>query len=101
LIKFKKGNNMPTSSLIDHSPRISQREIEILRLIAEGYGEKEVAEDLHMSLGKVKFYQTHLMEKLSCQDISLAIGFALRKGLITIYEILESRYGTRNKNEEG
>ena len=83
---------MPTTSLIDHFPKISHREMEILRLIAEGYREKEVAEDLHMSLGKVKVYQTHLMKKLSCQDISSAIGFALGKGLITIYEILESRY---------
>lgn len=83
---------MSTRGLIDTSSKISHREIEILRLIAEGYREKEVAEDLHISVGKMKVYRTHLMKKLSCQNISSAIGFALGKGLITIYEILESRY---------
>jgi DNA-binding NarL/FixJ family response regulator len=75
---------------------LSQRERAVLRLIAEGCKEKEIANELCISENTVKEVRTRLMQKLSVRDISSGVRSALEKGVITLYEVLESRFSKRH-----
>jgi len=48
--------------------QISPREMEVLKLIAVGYGNREIAEELFISERTVKTHVTHLLEKLNLRD---------------------------------
>ncbi len=71
------------------------RERTILNLIAEGYKNKEIADKLYMSERAVRENQVRLMRKLNAPKVSSIIVYALAKGLINIYEVLESRFSKR------
>jgi two-component system response regulator DegU len=71
------------------------RERAILNLIAEGYKNKEIANELYMSEKVVIKNQVNLMRKLNAPDVSSIIIYALEKGLINFYEVLESRFSKR------
>ena len=62
---------------------LTQREREILKLIAEGYKNKEIAEDLCISLKTVEKHRANLMEKLDLHSIQALTAFAIEKGLVT------------------
>jgi DNA-binding NarL/FixJ family response regulator len=61
---------------------LTPRETEILRLIADGHANTEIAEDLHIGLGTVKGHIRDILEKLSAADRTQAAVTALRKGYI-------------------
>lgn len=61
---------------------LSPRETEILRLIADGIGNTEIAERLYIGLGTVKGHIRDILEKLSAADRTQAAVVALRKGYI-------------------
>ncbi len=63
-------------------PILSNREREILALIAKGYSNQEIANQLYLSLGTVKSYVRMLLNKLSVDDRVQAAGLAVREGLI-------------------
>jgi DNA-binding NarL/FixJ family response regulator len=75
--------------------KITRHERSILNLIAEGYESEEIACELSMSEETVKENQMNLLRKLDVPDISSAVDHALEKGLISIYEVLESRFSKR------
>ncbi len=64
------------------SSPLTPRETEILKLIAEGIGNAEIAERLYISLGTVKGHVGDIMEKLSASDRAQAAVTAYRWGLI-------------------
>jgi DNA-binding NarL/FixJ family response regulator len=68
----------------------------ILNLIAEGYKNQEIANELYMSEKAVRENQLSLMRKLNAPNVSSVIVCALEKGLINLYEILASRFSKRN-----
>ena len=55
------------SSDIKSSPieRLSDRELEVFRLIGEGRGTREIAESLHLSIKTIETYRAHIKDKLS------------------------------------
>lgn len=61
---------------------LSPRELEVLRLIADGLGNKEIAEQLEISLSTVKTHVQEILERLSVSDRTQAAVKALRKGLL-------------------
>jgi DNA-binding NarL/FixJ family response regulator len=65
----------------DASP-LTARETEILRLVADGAGNAEIAERLHVGLGTVKGHIADILEKLSASDRAQAAVTAYRRGLI-------------------
>ena len=44
---------------------LSDRELEVFRLIGEGRGTRQIAEKLHLSIKTVETYQAHIKDKLS------------------------------------
>ena len=61
---------------------LSPRELEVLRLIADGHGNKEIAQLLEISLSTVKTHVQDILERLSVSDRTQAAVKALRRGLI-------------------
>ena len=64
------------------SSPLTPRETEVLRLIAEGQGNKEIARTLSISVSTVKFHVQDILEKLSASDRTQAAVKALRQGLL-------------------
>ena len=69
---------------VDTYDRLTSREREILKLIAEGHTSQEVATMLIISLKTVLGHRTKIMEKLDIHNRTELIKFAMRKGLISI-----------------
>ena len=61
---------------------LSQREREVLKLIAEGYKNKEIAEDLCISLKTVEKHRANLMKKLDLHNAAALTVYAMQKGLV-------------------
>jgi two-component system nitrate/nitrite response regulator NarL len=66
----------------DDRPVLTQREQEILRLIAAGESLPEIAKELFLGLTTVKTHVQHLYEKLGVSDRASAVATAMRRGLI-------------------
>jgi two-component system, NarL family, response regulator LiaR len=64
------------------NPLLSQRERDVLKLIAAGQSNQEIAQELFLSLGTVKSYVRMLLNKLSVDDRVQAAAKAIREGLI-------------------
>jgi len=62
---------------------LTKREREILKLIAEGHKNKEIADYLCVSVKTVETHRANLMRKLDLHDVSALTVFAMEKGLIT------------------
>ena len=62
---------------------LSQREKEVLKLIAEGYKNKEIAEFLCVSLKTVEKHRANLMKKLDLHNAAALTAFAMQKGMVT------------------
>lgn len=58
---------------------LSRREIEILPLVAKGYGNKEIAEMLYISVKTVEAHKSKIMEKLNLKSRPELVEYALRK----------------------
>jgi two-component system response regulator NreC len=61
---------------------LSDREREVLQLIAEGKSNKEVAQVLDIAVSTVESHRKHIMEKLDLHNTAAMVRFAIRKGLI-------------------
>jgi DNA-binding NarL/FixJ family response regulator len=48
--------------------RLSDRELEVFRLIGEGRGTREIAESLHLSIKTIETYRAHIKEKLTIRS---------------------------------
>ena len=67
----------------------------ILKLIAEGYKNEEIGDRLYISQKTIRETQIRIMRKLNARSITVVLDYALEKGLISLYEILESRFSKR------
>jgi DNA-binding NarL/FixJ family response regulator len=65
------------------SPELTPRELEVLRLVAEGFTNQAIAERLKISRKTVDVHRTNLMRKLDLHDVTELVKYAPRRGLIT------------------
>ncbi len=79
LLAQKKGKK---ASGVDHD--LSEREITVLRLVAEGKTNKEIANSLDLSEKTVKNHVRNIFHKLQVYDRTQAAILAIRKGLIEL-----------------
>jgi DNA-binding NarL/FixJ family response regulator len=61
---------------------LSRREVDVLRLVAMGYSNKEIADDLFISVRTVETHKTHIMQKTSLRARSELVRFALEAGIL-------------------
>lgn len=61
---------------------LTGRELEVLRLVADGNRNREIAERLFISEETVKVHVKHIMEKLAASDRTQAVAISVRRGII-------------------
>jgi len=74
------------AELADHAAEddLSQREIEVLRLVAAGNGNREVAARLSITEETVKNHVTHILAKLGANDRTHAVTIGIKRGFIDL-----------------
>jgi two-component system response regulator NreC len=70
------------SSQADSYERLSQREREVLRLVALGHTNQEIADQLYLSVKTVETYRARVMDKLNLRSRSALVRYALQRGLL-------------------
>lgn len=65
-----------------HKASLTEREIEILKLIAEGFSNKEIGDKLFISHRTVDTHRTNLMKKLEVNNIAGLIRYAIKSGFV-------------------
>lgn len=61
---------------------LSGRELQILRLLVDGYSYKLIGEQCNISIGTVNSHVSHIYEKLHVKNAASAVSLALREGLV-------------------
>ena len=69
---------------IEPYDRLTARESEIFKLIAEDHTSREIADMLFISLKTVLGHRTKIMEKLDLHNRTALIKYAMRKGLVSV-----------------
>jgi two-component system response regulator NreC len=69
------------SSLLDN---LTSRELEILKLIAEGHKNKDIADHLCISLKTVEKHRSNLMAKLDRRNTAALTAYAIEKGIVAL-----------------
>src|SRR5208283_1648626 len=74
------------SGLAEHTgeDQLSEREIEVLRLIAAGNANKEIAAQLDLAEDTVKRHVTNILSKLGANDRTHAVTIGLKRGIIEL-----------------
>jgi two-component system NarL family response regulator len=67
-----------------HRSELSPRELEILKLIAKGRSNKEIALLLNISEGTVRVHASNIFSKLGCSDRAQAVAEAYQRGIIYV-----------------
>ncbi len=60
---------------------LSDRELEVFRLIGEGHATRQIADELHISIKTVESYQAHIKEKLSLRSARELLQHAIKWSL--------------------
>jgi ATP/maltotriose-dependent transcriptional regulator MalT len=76
----KSGVRLPEGDLVEP---LSERELEVLGLVAEGMSNVEIARRLHISLSTVKGHTTNIFGKLGVKKRTQAVAHARRLGLLS------------------
>lgn len=63
--------------------RLTDREREVLQLLAEGYSTKEVADKLCLSVPTVHTHRQHILQKLNARGVADLVRYAIREGIVT------------------
>lgn len=72
------------SDLVSSYHILTPREIEVLRMVADGLGNKEIAEKLGISDHTVKFHLSSLFAKLGASNRAEAVSLGIRMGLLMV-----------------
>ncbi|MBL8133294.1 MAG: response regulator transcription factor [Anaerolineae bacterium] len=72
----------PTRPEAANPHNLTEREVEVLRLISKGKSNKEIAQALTISVSTVKYHLTNVMEKMQVETRSEAVAQAFRDGLL-------------------
>jgi DNA-binding NarL/FixJ family response regulator len=77
LQQFVHGSVSPRDPLA----KLSDRELEVYRLIGVGHGTRQIADELHVSTKTVESYQAHIKEKLSLRNARELVQHAIESSL--------------------
>lgn len=77
-----------TDSLNEFFPEVAltPREVEVLSLVARGFGNKEIGDVLGTAAGTAKAHVQSILGKLAAKDRTHAVAIALRRGILHLHE---------------
>lgn len=78
------GKNLPEMPGVLHNKILSNREIEVLSLIVQGYINKEIADKLNIGLSTVITHRKNITEKLGMKSVSALTIYAVMHGYVDI-----------------
>ena len=64
--------------------KLTSRQVEVLRLVAEGHRTREIADKLSLSIKTIESHRGELMKRLGMHDVVSLVRYALRSGLVAI-----------------
>lgn len=82
-----KGENLPPMPNILRQKILSDREIEVMSLIVQGYINKEIADKLNIGLATVITHRRNIMDKLGMKSVSALTIYAVTHGYVDINKI--------------
>ena len=101
MIRKRRKDLMPPRESRVNPRMMTRRERSVLYLMAEGYKNREIADELYLSEETVRGTQVNLMRKWKASDVSSVLNHALEEGWISIYRVLESRFSKRDAQDNG
>lgn len=82
-----KGEHLPPMPAILSQKILSDREIEVMSLIVQGYINKEIADKLNIGLATVVTHRKNIMDKLGMKSVSALTIYAVMHGYVDINKI--------------
>lgn len=82
-----KGEHLPPMPKMLQQSILSDREIQVMSLIVQGYINKEIADRLHIGLATVITHRKNIMEKLGMKSVSALTIYAVTHGYVDINSI--------------
>lgn len=81
------GKNLPPMPAVLHNKILSNREIEVLSLVVQGYINKEIADKLNIGLSTVVTHRKNITDKLGLKSVSALTIYAVMHGYVDINQI--------------
>lgn len=82
-----QGQHLPPTPQILQRKILTDREIQVMALIVQGYINKEIADRLHIGLATVITHRKNIMEKLGMKSVSALTIYAVMHGYVDINKI--------------
>lgn len=82
LVNKLRDEEMPRPGASHDKDRLSQREREVLQLLAMGYTNQQIADKLYLSVKTVETYKARLKEKLGLRGLAELVRYAITIGLL-------------------
>ena len=82
LVEFARLAQASESPAKAPASKLTDREIDVLRLVARGQTNKQIAEQLHISENTVKTHMRNILDKLHLQNRAELAAFGVREGLV-------------------
>lgn len=73
------------NDVVEEDEVLSEREMEVLKLFAEGKSSREIAETLFVSVKTVGTHKQHILNKLKISSTADMVKYAIKKGLISLW----------------
>ena len=70
--------------MIARNSELTDRELEVLKLLASGLNSKEISEQLFISTNTVEYHRKQLLRKTKSRNVAELIGNAYRRGILRI-----------------
>jgi two-component system response regulator DegU len=84
LMEMARGNPAPKERRGSDDPGLTERELEVLKLVGQGASNREIAAALFISEKTAKNHMTHIFEKIGVSDRTQAALYAIRHGLVSL-----------------
>ncbi|MFL6463458.1 MAG: LuxR C-terminal-related transcriptional regulator [Bryobacteraceae bacterium] len=80
----RRTKNIPFPARDETTNALTRRELEVLRTLANGSGNKEIADQLGISDNTVKFHIAQIMAKLGAHSRTEAVAIGMKRGLVAV-----------------
>ena len=81
---IEEVGNGPEAAAVEEGTALTPRELEVIRLVAHGLGNKSIARELGISTSTAKFHVASVLAKLGARSRAEAVSIGIRQGLVPL-----------------